>query len=458
MSITNELLSRISWEYHFGSDAPTALSLLQQQPPLQTFSKEAIALCKTISSRLTHDPRALVFPDLMALGYALRSFYSSNVKNAYADPSYQDKSLSLFTGVRLGRGLAFHFAPNNVEILFLYSLFLSILAGNTNIVRLGQKQSLEQQILLTILKETLQLPEHQIMAQRILLVRYGHDDEINALFSKMCNLRIIWGGNDTVEHLRRLPIQPSASELAFAHKFSWAVLSAQAVINAARQSILNKLARDFVTDAFSFGQQACSSPRLIVWLGKSSTISQAQNKFWQQVDTVLLARPFELSAAQVSERFTKLCHMACSVDSLCNIDYESSVGGSSVGESRFSDDNCSVDSSLKLSCSSDLKSYFRVGLNTWTALNSCRTQHSGNGVFLEIAASELSEVLTHCSSEEQTITSFGITSDEWKKACVLASPHGLCRIVPIGKALAFNAIWDGHDLIAEMSRKLSILL
>lgn len=364
----------------------------------------------------------------------------------------------MFTGVRLGRGLAFHFAPNNVEILFLYSLFLSILAGNTNIVRLGQKQSQEQQILLTILKETLQLPEHQIMAQRILLVRYGHDDEINALFSKMCNLRIIWGGNDTVEHLRRLPIQPSASELAFAHKFSWAVLSAQAVINAARQGTLNKLARDFVTDAFSFGQQACSSPRLIVWQGKPLLIRQAQNKFWSQVDTVLLTRPFELSAAQVSERFTKLCQMACSVDSSCSLEHACTAGDSGIDDSRYVNNDSSVDSPLKLSCSSDLKSYFRVELNTWTALNSCRHLHSGNGIFLEISASELSEVLTHCSSEEQTITSFGITSDEWKKACVLASPHGLCRIVPIGKALAFNAIWDGHDLIAEMSRKLSILL
>lgn len=422
MSTTSDLLSLLDWEYLFGSDGNEALALLQAQKPQPAFASEAVALCQAVSHSLTHDARARVFPDLMALGYALRYFYSSDFVAAY---NTQSKHTA---GVRLGRGLAFHFAPNNVETLFLYSLFLSIMAGNTNIVRLGNKQSVEQQLLLSILKEVLQQPEHQLMAQRLMLVRYGHDDELNALFSGMCALRVIWGGNDTIEHLRSIAIPAGASELAFAHKFSWAVLSAEAVRVAAEQDELRKLAQGFVTDAFSFGQQACSSPGLIVWLGRAGQVQTAQLKFWEAVDVVLKSRAFELSAAQVSERFTKVCQMSCVTDT-----------------------------PLQLNRSADLKSYLRLQLGSWSDLAPCRALHGGNGVFLEIITSTMEDALSHCSGEEQTITSFGISADEWNKAVVAATPQGLHRIVPVGQALTFNSVWDGHDLIVEMSRKLTVI-
>ena len=35
-------------------------------------------------------------------------------------------------------------------------------------------------------------------------------------------------------------------------------------------------------------------------------------------------------------------------------------------------------------------------------------------------------------------------------------PRGIVRIVPAGRALDFSHIWDGHDLIAEMSRQVCI--
>lgn len=183
-----------------------------------------------------------------------------------------------------------------------------------------------------------------------------------------------------------------------------------------------------MTDAFSFGQQACSSPGLIVWLGSSDQVQSAQLKFWEAVDAVLKNRVFELSAAQVSDRFTKVCQMSCATDI-----------------------------PLQLTRSSDLKSYMRLQLGSWSDLAPCRALHGGNGVFLEMGAATLEEALSNCSAEEQTITSFGIPAEEWNKAVVAATPLGLYRIVPVGQALAFNSVWDGHDLIAEMSRKVTVI-
>lgn len=70
----------------------------------------------------------------------------------------------------------------------------------------------------------------------------------------------------------------------------------------------------------------------------------------------------------------------------------------------------------------------------------------------------LTEVLSHCSDHEQTICSLGPTAQAWQQAIATTPPRGLCRIVALGRALEFNRIWDGYDLIATMSRALTIAL
>ena len=36
-------------------------------------------------------------------------------------------------------------------------------------------------------------------------------------------------------------------------------------------------------------------------------------------------------------------------------------------------------------------------------------------------------------------------------------PAGIDRIVPMGKSMDFSLIWDGYDLIRQMSRRITIL-
>ena len=38
-----------------------------------------------------------------------------------------------------------------------------------------------------------------------------------------------------------------------------------------------------------------------------------------------------------------------------------------------------------------------------------------------------------------------------------ARPKGLDRAVPMGKSMDFTLVWDGYDLIRELSRKFSVL-
>ena len=52
---------------------------------------------------------------------------------------------------RAGRGLIFHICPNNVPTNFIFSFFLGLLSGNSNIVKLPSSNSKEKKLLLEIL-------------------------------------------------------------------------------------------------------------------------------------------------------------------------------------------------------------------------------------------------------------------------------------------------------------------
>ncbi len=382
-----------------------------RQKSLVPFDPRVLAFCEAFSKKLLSDRRCLGFPDLTALGFWFRGARLKKMMQDQADAS---------GAVRVGRGVVFHLAPGNVDTIFVYSSFHALLAGNVSIVRLGGKTTSQQSVLLEVLKEV--LAEYPEIASRFLIVRYGHDDKINGFFSSVCHVRVIWGGDSTVEHIRQIPIPAGSSELAFAGKFSLAVFDAEKWL-ASETNV--KYIPSFLTDVFSFGQQGCSSPKLICWRGEKKNIAAAQESFWSAVDAELLKRPFEISPAESMDRLL--------------------AANSVAAESE---------TPVVWKTSADKKSYFRLELADWSGLH--RSLNTGNGLFFEIAVQKLEEVLEHSVDSDQSVVSFGIAPEEWREAVSHVPPRGICRIVPFGKALDFNSVWDGHDLIAEMSRQIVI--
>ena len=221
------------------------------------------------------------------------------------------------------------------------------------------------------------------------------------------------------------------------NKFSWAVIDACHYLNHSNdEAWRHATAQSFITDAFAFGQQGCSSPRLILWHGAPSTVTQAQEQFWLSVDQALQTRPFALSPAQISERFL-------AASSAMVAAYQHGIKPQAQPQAQ-------------LVASGDGASYLRLALSSWDELE--RDAHQGNGLFYELTVDSLTEVLAHCSDHEQTICSLGPTAEEWQQAIAATPPQGLCRIEAWGRALEFNRIWDGYDLIGTMSRALTIAL
>ena len=166
--------------------------------------------------------------------------------------------------VAVPRGLAFHVTPANVDTMFAYSWLLSLLVGNANVVRLSSRASETRSALLEAIAAVLDDPRFSRSRMRNRFILTDHDDATAATLSAAADVRIVWGGNATVEHFRRFPIPVHGRDIVFPDRHSMSILDAASV--AALDDVeLASLADRFFNDAFWFDQGACSSPRLIVW-------------------------------------------------------------------------------------------------------------------------------------------------------------------------------------------------
>lgn len=91
-----------------------------------------------------------------------------------------------------------------------------------------------------------------------------------------------------------------------------------------------------------------------------------------------------------------------------------------------------------------------------TVLSDDITEIRGKGgYFYEYSLSDKKELFKVITEKYQTITYFGIDEKELLNDLVKNEIKGIDRIVPIGKAMDIDVVWDGHDLVKELSRVIS---
>ena len=62
----------------------------------------------------------------------------------------------------------------------------------------------------------------------------------------------------------------------------------------------------------------------------------------------------------------------------------------------------------------------------------------------------------YVNSKYQTLTYFGFTKNELRKLIKVNQLKGIDRIVPIGRALDIDLIWDGYDINNFLTRTIEI--
>jgi Acyl-CoA reductase (LuxC) len=383
-------------------------------PQLRPFADEAVAFCDALSRRLFRDPAGRAHPEIHVLAYWLRRASVHRLHEAFDEESTPGTVLS-------PRGLVFHVPPTNVDTMTLYSLALSLLTGNRNLVRISPRRNAQMDALLPALHETLADKRFAALRAGTAVVSYGHEDEPTALASSAGDVRVLWGGDETVTRLRQFPLRPDAKDVVFPDRFSFAVVDACAWLDAT-ETRRDELAKALYDDAYWFDQMGCASPRLLVWCGEPEAAADAGDDLYSRLADVILERGYALETGAV---ITKLTYaFAAAADR-------------PVTSARREHNELTV---LRLE-----------------SLNAFDRTHPGAGLFFEAVVPELADLTTFITRKDQTMTAFGFADEELRAFVAAANGRGVDRIVPFGQALAFDRLWDGMDLLSELTRRVVVV-
>lgn len=366
-----------------------------------------IEFLSALSRRLLTPALARRHPELGSLGYFLRR---SEITRAAQRMSQRDDDAYAFP-----RGLVFHLPPANVDTIFVYSWALSALAGNANIVRISARAAGAAEAVLDALNQTL-ADADPVIGQTQRMITYGREDAVTSALSAACDLRVIWGGDAAVNEIRRHPLAPSARDLTFPDRSSFAALSVAGWQNAdldqRRDAVVG-----FANDAYWFDQAACASPRAVFLIGAPDAAETARAEFLALLGEVVAQRDWTVDAAMAVEK------------------HVSAYGVAAEGAANRVAFHGNAVAVLDL-----------------VATEAVPRRWLGAGTFPFAVAASLTDLVPMIGRKDQTLAQFGFARAELEAFVTALGGRGIDRIVPFGSALSFSSIWDGYDLPREFTR------
>ncbi len=374
------------------------------------FDNLVCAFLNEVSRKLLADNEAKTYPDVVTFAFFCRKANVEQMKKKY-DGRLQG---------RLGRGVTFHIAPSNVPINFAYTLVAGLLAGNRCIVRASSKDFAQTRIVCKAFCCVAETPEYGDVKNVFSVVMFNHSTKVMDFFSSICDIRVTWGGDNTIAEIRKSPLQPRATEITFADRYSFAVFDAK-YVTSLNDNGIKKVAQAFYNDTYLYDQNACSSPRLIIWLGNKELCDKAKEKFWNAVhDNISLK--YSLASILSVDKLT--------AQYKCAVELE-------TAKIEQTQDNLITRALLK-NLSQNLNEYTCAG-----------------GFYLEYGTENLADIIPVVTRKFQTLSYLGADAAELQIFVVQNGLSGIDRIVPVGKTADFSLVWDGYDLIEAMSRTVS---
>ena len=381
--------------------------LLKDQEVLTPFNDYIVSFLSQLSRTLFADKEAKQFPDIITFSFFCRMANLKTLRDRYTD--ILDRSL--------GRGVSFHVTPSNVPINFAYSLIMGLLAGNICIVRVSSKEFPQTEIICNAINKVIKRSEFSGVKNYLSILRYEHNADLNSFFSGFCDVRVIWGGDQTIDKIREAKIPSRAFDITFADRFSGCIIKAKGFLQLEDKS---NITETFYNDTFLFDQNACSSPSFIYWLGDLESIREAKNIFWKDLQLFLDLKKYELEPLLAIEKLMSAHRAAIDID-----------GTNLIGPNN--------------------NLIYRVELNSLPSDLYLRKQ--AGGFFYEFSSDTINDIFKVMSSKFQTLTHIGFDRDNNLKNEILkAGVRGVDRVVKSGESMTFDPVWDGVDLIRQMSR------
>tara|TARA_B100000795_G_scaffold164769_1_gene123931 strand:- start:180 stop:1394 length:1215 start_codon:yes stop_codon:yes gene_type:complete len=378
--------------------------------PVVVFDESRTKFLSDLSIELLSNSSIRQYPDVATFAFWCRS---SNLNKIIKNHRT--------SRLRVGLGMVYHNSPSNVPVNFAFSLVFGLLSGNTNVVRLSSKGSDSELIILNVISELLATNKYSEIRQFISIIRFDRDDEVNKFWMSVADGRVIWGGDETVSKMRSFQCKPRSREIVFPDRFSLCVINANKIVKVS-ESDLKKICQNLFNDVYIMDQNACTSPQLFNWVGNDSSIKKAKDRLWPEFSKYI-RQIHSLEPIQYMNKYVDACRNALSNDNIKSIKHENNLLFN-IELSHFNDKQ------------QDQRGYF--------------------GTIHEISIKNLNELAAIIDDRCQTLTYFGFDNKELKNFIVSNQLHGIDRIVPIGRSLDMDVIWDGYDIINHLSRTIDI--
>ena len=249
-------------------------SLKKQQEWLNNQPIEAIiGLIGEVAKKWATDPKLMRIKDrgLLFLSSWCDEKHLRSVTNMglRGNISYMDKFLPFPDSDKHylkanARGLVCHWLAGNVQILGMFALVQCIISKNVNLLKVSSRDDGVFTDILNEFKGVTYTTEegHAItgddLLKTIAVIYFNRNaDKFGEEMSKQADVRIAWGGRESVETVSNYPARYDAETVIFGPKLSYSVIAKEELASVQEAK---KLARRVSVDVSVFDQTGCASP------------------------------------------------------------------------------------------------------------------------------------------------------------------------------------------------------
>lgn len=231
----------------------------------------------------------------------------------------------------------------------------------------------------------------------------------------------------TIAEIRKSSLPPRATEVTFSDRFSLTVINIDAYRMLDGRG-KEKLARDFYNNTYLTDQNACTSPKIVVWLDsmgeKAYSAVEIRTEFWTKLWEIV-EKEYIFQDIQGVNKLTKMYLLAAEE-------------GINIRKSTLVKE---ADNRL-------------VCIETEQLTAELPDHFDNAGYFLEYVTTDILDLSVLCNDNRcQTIGYAG--EKEMLMPLIKAGVKGIDRIVPIGKTMDFDMIWDGYNLVERFAREIT---
>lgn len=345
-----------------------------------------------------------------------------NGNRKYLDTFLPVSDISVQYRRAVSRGLVCHWLAGNVQVLGMFVLIESILCKNVNLMKLSSRddgvfaallEAFEEETFIT--KGGYLISGNELL-ETVALVYYDHSaTKLGHKMSMMADVRIAWGGRDSVMAVSGYPTSFDCQDLIMGPKLSFAVVSAEALSD---EHAVKKIARKVAVDASVFDQTGCASAHnVFVEKGGYVTPEAFAGYLAEGMRKAAMSIPKgDMTAEQIS-----------AIHSIRGVyDFK----GFSLGDEG----------------------------NIWTVLYSDDIELN-NPVYSRVVfvhpIEHINDVVTYVDDNIQTI-GLAATGEKAIEFAIKASNAGAMRFPVCGKMLNFDSPWDGMYLTDRMVRWITL--